>query len=128
MRSFWGAVSRDKCAAALSHQLEQFKKNTRNINGLLISLLLDLDAVEAAPVMEQAFAAGRVDESVAGDWADVQLALGLNEECETLGKFSLFAGLKRILGLSRQDLAPGSRPFPDQEAQKTPPSEAKKSK
>jgi hypothetical protein len=92
------AESRDKCAAALSHQLEQFKKNTRNFNGTLISLLLDLDAVKAAPVMEQAFAAGRVDKSVAGDWADVQLALGLNEECETLGKFSIFVGLKRILG------------------------------
>ena len=104
------AESRDQCVAALSHQLEQFKKNSRNLNGALISLLLDLDAVEAGPLMEQAFAAKKVDESVAGDWEEVQLALGRGEEDEIPGKFSVFAGLKRILGLSRQDSGSGSRP------------------
>jgi Protein of unknown function (DUF1186) len=70
--------SRDKCVAALNYQLAQFKQNGKTLNGMLISCLLDLDAVESALIMAQAFAAKKVDQSVVGDWADVQLALGLS--------------------------------------------------
>jgi hypothetical protein len=68
---------RSECVAALTEQLSQFKKNSPELNGFLIANLLDLKAVESAPVMEQAFAAKWVDTSIAGDWLDVQYTLGL---------------------------------------------------
>jgi len=39
--------------------------------------LLDMRAVESAAVIERAFAAGRVDEGVAGVWEEVQMKLVL---------------------------------------------------
>jgi hypothetical protein len=47
------------------------------LNGAVISSLTDLKAVEAAPVMQAAFAAGRVDESIAGGWPEVAYRLGV---------------------------------------------------
>jgi hypothetical protein len=49
----------------------------------IISSLLNLEAVEAAPVMERAFAADRVDISIPGDWEDAQIELGLMQERQT---------------------------------------------
>ena len=42
--------------------------------------LAELKVVEAAPLMEEAFAARRVDDMVMGDWEDVQIELGLLAE------------------------------------------------
>jgi len=69
--------TRAACAAALTTQLEAFRKNDPELNGFLIEALVQFNAVEAAPLMEQAFAAGRVDPLVLGDWEDVQRELGL---------------------------------------------------
>lgn len=71
---------RAECVAALSRQLEQFAKQNVMANALLIGNLVDLQGVEAAPVIEQAFAANQVDLMVQGDWEEVQIALGLLEE------------------------------------------------
>ncbi|MDQ6925182.1 MAG: DUF1186 family protein [Candidatus Eremiobacteraeota bacterium] len=48
-----------------------------------ISALIRAGAVEAAPAIETAFAADRVEWSINGDWEDVQLALGLITERRT---------------------------------------------
>ena len=69
--------AREVCVAALSTQLAHFNTVDEELNGFIVSALVDLKAVEAAPVMEQAFAADKVDISVLGDWEDVQIALGL---------------------------------------------------
>ncbi len=71
--------SRAKCVAALMQQLEHFEDNDRTLNAEVIAALLDLKAVEAAPIMERAFAARRVELAVAGDWEDVQIELGLGQ-------------------------------------------------
>ena len=68
---------RAECVAALSHQLEQLEVNDPTLNAFLVSPLIDLRAVEAEAVIERAFAAHCVDVSIAGDWEDVQIALGL---------------------------------------------------
>jgi hypothetical protein len=47
------------------------------LNGLIVNALVDLNAVEAASVMEAAYGANRVDISIVGDWEDAQIALGL---------------------------------------------------
>lgn len=68
------------CVARLSAQLEQFAAQTEALNAFLVSPLLDLEAREALPVMTRAFAAGRVDESVVGDYEDVEIAFGLKTQ------------------------------------------------
>jgi len=72
----------DDCVARLSAQLERYAAQSPTLNAFLISPLLDLGAEEAAPVIEKAFAAGRVDEQVAGDWEDIQIELGLKTDRE----------------------------------------------
>jgi len=74
--------ARDDCVAALTGTLEGFVHDP-TLNGSLISSLVDLEAVEAAPVMEKAFAADCVELSILGDWEDVQIELGLLEERQT---------------------------------------------
>ncbi len=68
---------RDACVAALTGLLEHFAEYDECLNGFLISALVDLNAVESAPAMEQAFEAGAVDLSIQGDWEAVQVDMGL---------------------------------------------------
>ncbi len=74
--------ARDKCASLLCAQLGRFASQSDALNAFLVLYLVDLKAVEAASVMERAFAAGRVDETVDGDWEDAQVALGLKSRRE----------------------------------------------
>jgi len=73
-------VAREQSMTALSTQLEHFAENVPGLNAFLISYLLDLKAAEVAPLIERAFAADQVDLSVAGDWEDAQVKLGLKAE------------------------------------------------
>lgn len=71
---------RDEIVGVFTGLLAEAAANQPTLNAFIISDLIDLKAVEAAPVMEQAFAADHVDWSIAGDWEDVQIALGLLAE------------------------------------------------
>jgi hypothetical protein len=71
---------RARVVELLSRTLDAGGPGAELFNGTLVNLLLDLDATEAAPAMERAFAAGRVDLFAAGDWEDVQIELGLLTE------------------------------------------------
>ncbi len=75
---------RSDCVAALVRQLDTGLPNETNyqLNGFVIGDLLDLEAVEAAPAIERAFKSGSVDEPIAGDWEDAQIALGLKIQRE----------------------------------------------
>lgn len=75
--------ARDEAVAALVRPLEKWYRNDVIINSFLITYLVDLRATEAAPLMERAFAEGRVDVTVRGDWEDVQVDLGLLPERRT---------------------------------------------
>jgi hypothetical protein len=87
--------SRDRCVEVLTQQLTAFADNDPQLNGLVVCSLLDLNAVEAAAVMEQAFAANAVELDLAGDWEDVQISLGLKTERDTpppnYAQMSMFA-------------------------------------
>jgi HEAT repeat protein len=78
--------ARSTCVALLIEQLELFSENEPGVNGFLILALVELQAKEAAPLMERAFAADCVDLIVMGDWEDVQVELGLKsaEEIEQI--------------------------------------------
>lgn len=75
--------TRDQAVEVLTRQLGVWPDQSEELNGFLVADLMDLHAVEAAPVMSEAFQAGAVDESVAGDWDDVQVDLGLLAERTT---------------------------------------------
>jgi hypothetical protein len=74
---------RGECVATLSRALEGFASQDRELNAFFIGNLIDLKAVEAASLMEEAFAANRVDLFISGDWEGVQIQLGLLEERQT---------------------------------------------
>ena len=67
----------ERCVEAITQPLENFEQNDPTLNGLLISYLIELQAVEAAPLIERAFASFCVDLYIVGNWYDVQLELGL---------------------------------------------------
>jgi hypothetical protein len=69
--------ARPACVGLLMEQLEQFAENEPEVNGFLVLGLVELHATEAAPLIERAFAARRVDPIVMGEWEDVQVELGL---------------------------------------------------
>lgn len=102
---------RDECVVALTARLERFAKNDEVLNALLISDLVELKAIEALPLIERAFASGRVDERVRGDWEDIQIELGLKTQRENPRQPTL---LDRLMtpGL-RPKLAEPLRPIPD---------------
>ena len=96
------AEAQEACITALTRQLEAFRKNDRELNGFLISFLVDLQAIEIAPLMQRAYAAGRVDEIVMGDWEDVQVELGLKPYVERDADFFMD---------DIEDVDPEDRPF-----------------
>jgi hypothetical protein len=68
---------RDRCAATLMGQLKRYESQPDGLNGFLVHDLVELGAVEAVPLLEEAFVAERVDLLIRGDWEDVQVDLGL---------------------------------------------------
>lgn len=68
---------RAECMGLLTEQLEKGTTNDPTLNGAIISSLLDMEAEEAAPIIERAFADNAVDESIAGGWEEVRFELGL---------------------------------------------------
>lgn len=72
--------ARDDCVAALMRQLESYEAQNRSLNASLIYDLVQLHAVEAAPLMERAFEADVMDLALMGDWEDAQIELGLLEQ------------------------------------------------
>jgi len=73
------AEARLACIDALTQALARYADEDPSFNGFVISFLIELKAVEARAVMEQAFAAEAVEDGIAGDWEAVQIALGLKD-------------------------------------------------
>lgn len=72
---------RDAAVAALAKQLRWWARQDLDLNTLLVHDLVELNAVEAAPVIEEVFAADAVHTGWGEeDWEDVQVALGLLPE------------------------------------------------
>jgi hypothetical protein len=71
---------KEECVGIIQRALENFADNDEGLNAFLIGDLIKLEAVEAAPLMQRAFEADAVDESVYGDWEEVQVDLGLKAQ------------------------------------------------
>jgi hypothetical protein len=70
-------ATRDECVRVQMAVLEGFERQDPLLNSLVMGDLVDLQAVEAAALMERAFLAGQIDIRHMGDWEDVQISLGL---------------------------------------------------
>lgn len=68
---------RDECVGLITDVLSRHQHQPPELNGNLVSRLLDLQAVESVDVIEKAYKEGPMDEMVCGSWARVQIELGL---------------------------------------------------
>jgi hypothetical protein len=75
--------ARATCIPILIAQLSKSATQDPSLNAFLASALIDLQAKEALPVIRHAYVDGHVDETVIGDWEDVEIEFGLREERET---------------------------------------------
>ena len=69
--------SREQVIGILTDELSRHDENQAETNGSLVWDLLNLNAVEAAEVIERAFVANVIDPTIAGDWGDVRNELGI---------------------------------------------------
>ncbi len=93
--------ARADCVAALSAALQTYQDTDPELNAMFIYALARLKAVEAAPLVEQAFLAERVDEFVMGGWEDFQVEVGL------LDKRTPFPDDDLVITSPYEDLLPG---------------------
>lgn len=71
---------RENCIEVVTRHLKNYRTNPTDLNAFLISYLIDLKATEAVALIEEAYAAKRVELSVLGDWEGAQIELGLLEK------------------------------------------------
>lgn len=89
----------------LTELLKEHSRNSAEMNGHIIAELLDLGAVETAPIMKQAFQAEHVDPMIAGDWDTVQIELGLKPPREDRDVFLNRIFSNPTLPIVRDELA-----------------------
>lgn len=75
--------SRERCIAALTECLTDYEENEPDFNALIVTMLLDLEAVEALPAIKAAYDADAVDWSINGDWEDVEISFGVRTQRDT---------------------------------------------
>jgi Protein of unknown function (DUF1186) len=68
------------CIAALTQQLKLFTHNSEELNGFIVSSLINLKASESAGVIKSAFAAKTVCEDIVGTWDNVREHLGVSDD------------------------------------------------
>jgi HEAT repeat protein len=89
--------SRDECVAVFTEQLKAYEDDDIEVNTFVMDSLVELKAVEAAPLIQDAFDADCVDPSMRGDWDDVQVELGLMSREEALEEERNQAVVKSVL-------------------------------
>jgi hypothetical protein len=75
--------ARAKCIPILTEQLSKSATQDHSLNGFLASALVDLKATEALPILRRVYADKQIDETIIGDWEDVEIEFGLREERST---------------------------------------------
>lgn len=111
---------REAAIAPLIQQLEHYADNDSDLNSTLINNLTILKAVEAAPMMEQAFKTDEIDEFLTGSWARVQVDLGLKQE-EDFAPEELKPKVPPQLAAFQQNMERLAKAFNVQERQQTKP-------
>lgn len=71
---------KSECIDFLRSCLKHYEEDDPGINANYISGLTDLKDMESLDLIEEAYEAGCVDETLIGDWEDIQIQLGLIAE------------------------------------------------
>lgn len=86
--------ARLSCIECLEKTLLFYRSNDENLNGLLISYLVDLQSIESLPLIRKVFAENCVDLQIVGDREDVEISLGVRRKRTTpRPRFSSFLPL-----------------------------------
>lgn len=86
--------TRDACIQALISTLRDYQNDDETVNAFSLSYLAELKAVDAAPLAEEIFKAGRAEIEVAGDYEDYQIRVGLLQKRVTQSKFRSIADVE----------------------------------
>ncbi|MGH8646320.1 MAG: DUF1186 domain-containing protein [Gammaproteobacteria bacterium] len=97
---------RERCLEILTTILQFFERNDQTLNTEIVSVLLDLNAMESIDLIREAYAKDCVDLDCVGDLEDVEIALGLRAERSTAPKRGKF--FRRLQELS--ELPEATRP------------------
>jgi hypothetical protein len=69
----------EACTQAVVSCLEQFQKNNPEFNGLLTTTLIELQAKDAAPLIQEAYESDFLEEGLYESWQEAGEALGVME-------------------------------------------------
>lgn len=75
--------TREGCITVLTECLAAYAENDPGFNAMMTSMLLDLEAVEALPLIKAVYDADAAELSHLGDWEDVEIAFGVRTERDT---------------------------------------------
>lgn len=75
--------TRLSCIECLEKTLIFYRNNDEDLNGFLVSYLVDLQAVDSLPLIRKVFAEDCVDLQIQGDIEDVEIRLGVRSERAT---------------------------------------------
>lgn len=70
------------CIEICIEELRYASKHQPDVNGFMVRVLASFKAVEAASVIEQAFAGGHINPFISGNWDEIQVDLGLKSWAE----------------------------------------------
>ena len=73
---------RERCIDRLASQLADYHHNADTVNGFVVNSLVELKATSKTDLMERAFASGKVDESILGNWPCAQIEMGIATEAD----------------------------------------------
>ncbi|HLO88413.1 MAG TPA: HEAT repeat domain-containing protein [Nostocaceae cyanobacterium] len=110
---------RDRCVAILTQQLEKCAEEDPEFNAGIVGELVDLKAVESAPVIESAFAAEKVALYWMGDWDEVQVSLGLKTRAEVPERQFPHPKILQYFGIEPKEKPSGFVPSKGKKQKKT---------
>lgn len=73
---------KERCVEKFVAQLRDYKRNPKLLNSFLVSSLIEFEVTDEAELIGAAHLANRVDETICGTWANVQIDLGLASEAD----------------------------------------------
>lgn len=72
--------ARDEVVSVLTQSLQSCNQNPSELNGFIISTLINLQALTSAPVIKYAFNTNKVAEDIVGNWDEVRESLGISSD------------------------------------------------
>ncbi len=68
---------KESCIGKIASQLADYAHNPESLNGFLVCSLVQLKVTSKASLMGRAYGAERVDDTICGNWPQVQIDLGI---------------------------------------------------